>query len=89
MKLNPQKSVFGAVSGKFLRFLVSRRGVKANPEKIRVVLDIRPPTTMKDVQKLAGRIASLGRFVPKSTDKCTEFFKILRSPNEFKWTEEC
>ena len=33
--------------------------------------------------------ASLGRFIPKSADKCTEFFKILRSPNEFKWTEEC
>ena len=27
--------------------------------------------------------------MPKSVDKCCEFFKILRSPNEFKWTEEC
>ena len=88
MKLNPQKSVFGAVSGKFLGFLVSRKGVEVNPEKIRTVLDMRPPTTVNDVQKLAGRIASLGRFVPKSADKCAEFFKILQSPNEFKWTEE-
>ena len=49
MKLNPQKSVFGAVSKKFLRFLVSRRGVEVNLEKIRVVLDMRPPITVKDV----------------------------------------
>ena len=89
MRLNPQKSVFGAISGKFLGFLVSRRGVEANPEKIRAVLDMKPPTSVKDVQRLAGRVASLGRFVPKSADKCCEFFKILRSPKEFKWTEEC
>ena len=89
MKLNPQKSVFRAVSGKFLGFLVSRRGVETNPEKIRAVLDMRPPATVKDVQKLAGRVASLGRFVPKSADKCTEFFKILRSPSKFEWTDEC
>ena len=77
MKLNPQKSVFGAVSGKFLGFLVSRRGVEANPEKIRAILEMRPPSTVKDVQKLAGRVAPLERFVPKSADRCAEFFKIL------------
>ena len=49
MKLNPQKSVFEVVSGKFLGFLVSRRGVEANLEKILVVLEIRPPTTVKDI----------------------------------------
>ena len=50
---------------------------------------MRPPTTVKDIQKLVGRVASLGRFVPKSADKCAEFFKILRSPSKFKWTDDC
>ena len=88
MKLSQQKSIFRAVFRKFVGFLVSSKGVKANPEKIRVVLDMRPLTTVKEVQKLAGWIVSLGRFVPKSTNKCVEFFKIFRSPNEFKWTDE-
>ena len=35
------------------------------------------------------KIASLGRLVSESTDWCAEFFKILRNPHEFKWTEEC
>ena len=65
MKLNPQKSMFGAVSGKFLGFLVSRRGVEANPEKIQTILEMKPPFTVKDVQRLAGRITLLGRFMPK------------------------
>ena len=50
---------------------------------------MRPPTTLNDVQKLVGRIASLRRIVPKSADKCAEFLKILWSLNEFKWTDEC
>ena len=77
MKLNPQKSVFGAVSGKFLSFMMSRRGVEVNPEKIRAILEMQPSSSVKDVQRLSGRIASLGRFAPKSADKCAEFFKIF------------
>ena len=50
MKLNPQKSVFRATLGKFLGFLVSRHGVEANPKKIRALLDMQPPSSVKDVQ---------------------------------------
>ena len=89
MKLNPQKSVFGAVSGKFLGFLISRRGVEANPEKIQAILEMKPPSIVKDVQRLIGQITLLGRFVTKSENRCAEFFKILRNPHEFKWSEEC
>lgn len=32
MKLNPAKCVFGVGSGKFLGFLVSHRGIEANPD---------------------------------------------------------
>ena len=87
MRLNPQKSVFGASSGKFLRYLVSRRGIEANPEKIKAILEMQPPSTVKEVQRLAGRVATLGRFVPKSGNKCSEFFKILKNPDNFQWTE--
>ena len=43
MKLNPNKSVFGVESGKFLGYIVSRRGIEANPEKIKALLDMRSP----------------------------------------------
>ena len=89
MKLNPQKSMFRDVSEKFLEFLVSRRGIEVNPAKIQAILEMTPPSTVKEVQRLVGRIASLGRFVSKSADRCAEFFKILQNPHEFKWTEEC
>ena len=70
-------------------FLVSKRGVEANPEKIQAVLEMKPPLIVKDVQRLKHWIASLGRLVPKSVDRCAEFFRILRNPHEFKSMEEC
>jgi hypothetical protein len=50
MKLNPAKCAFGISSGKFLGFMVSNRGLKANPEKILVVLKMLAPRTTKQLQ---------------------------------------
>uniref|UniRef100_A0A2N9ESH3 Uncharacterized protein n=1 Tax=Fagus sylvatica TaxID=28930 RepID=A0A2N9ESH3_FAGSY len=48
MKLNPAKCVFGVSSGKFLGFMVSQRGIEANPDKIKAILDMSPPKTVKE-----------------------------------------
>ena len=44
------------------------------------------PKTVKEVQKLTRRIATLNRFVSKATDKCLPFFKTLKQA--FAWTDE-
>ena len=54
MKLNPSKCAFGVSSGKFLGFMVSHRGIEANPDKIRAILDMKPPQNVKEVQSLTG-----------------------------------
>ena len=70
MKLNPAKCAFGVSVGKFLGFIVNNRGIEANPDKIKAVLDMPPPSNIKEVQRLTGRIAALSRFVSKASDKC-------------------
>ena len=50
MRLNPSKCVFGVASGKFLRFMVSQRGIEANSEKVRAIIDMTSPRTIKEVQ---------------------------------------
>ena len=45
------------------------------------------PRTIKEVQKLTGRIAALNRFVSRATDKCLPFFKTLK--RAFAWTDDC
>ena len=87
MKLNPSKCAFGVLSGKFLGFMVSYRGIEANPDKIQAILDMKPPQNLKEVQSLTGRVAALNKFVSKSTDKCLPFFRVLKKA--FEWTDDC
>ena len=49
MKLNPSKCAFGVVSGMFLGFMMSQKGIEANPEKVRALLDMASPKTVKEV----------------------------------------
>ena len=87
MKLNTSKCVFGVTTGKFLGFMVSQRGIEVNPEKVRAILELEPPSTVKAVQSLNGKVAALNRFVSKATDKCLPFFRVLKKI--FEWTDEC
>ena len=47
------------------------------------------PKSIKDMQRLTGRIAALNRFVSRAMDKCFPFFKILHGGKQFQWTKEC
>ena len=87
MKLNLAKCAFRVSTGKFLGFIVNYRGIKANPEKIKAVLDMSPPSNIKDVQRLTGRIAALSIFVSKASDKCQPFFQVLKKA--FHWDTHC
>ena len=87
MKLNPSKCVFGVIARKFLGFMVSQRGIEVNPEKVRAILELEPPRTVKAVQSLNGKVAALNRFVSRATDKCLPFFRVLRK--SFEWTDKC
>ncbi|KAL0378882.1 UNVERIFIED_CONTAM: hypothetical protein Sradi_3193700 [Sesamum radiatum] len=68
VKFNPKKCVFG-VGGKFLGYLVTQRGIEANPDKIQVIQQMREPQTIKEVQQLTGRMAALNRFISWAWDR--------------------
>jgi hypothetical protein len=80
MKLNPDKCVFGVSTGKLLGFLVSYRGIEANPEKIKAIEAMRPPARIKDVQKLTGSLAALSRFISRLAERALPFFSCCGSP---------
>ena len=81
MKLNPNKCAFGVSLGKYLGFMVLQQGILADPDKIRVILDMEPPKSIKEVQSLNGRVTTLNRFVSRAIDKCLPFFKTLKKPS--------
>ena len=63
MKLNSNKCPFRVMAGKFLGFMVYQKGIEVNPEKIRAIVELEPPRTVKEVQSLNGKIVALNRFV--------------------------
>ncbi|XP_077228418.1 uncharacterized protein LOC143861380 [Tasmannia lanceolata] len=89
MKLNSTKCTFGVSSGKFLGFMVSQRGIEANLEKIKAVMELTAPKTIREVQRLTGMIAALGRFISKSAERCLPFFSAVKGLKTAPWTEEC
>ncbi|KAJ8477085.1 hypothetical protein OPV22_020812 [Ensete ventricosum] len=89
MRLNPTKCTFGITAGKFLGFIVHQRGIDANPDKIKAIQEMQSPKTVKEVQRLAGRIAAMSRFISRAGDKSSVFLRALKSAKDFKWTPEC
>ena len=88
LRLNPEKCVFGVCSGKLLGFLVSHRGIEANPEKVNAIEDMSPPQTLREMRKLTGQVTALGRFISKLGEHALPFFKLMKKKGPFEWTPE-
>ncbi|KAK0583930.1 hypothetical protein LWI29_005259 [Acer saccharum] len=88
MRLNPDKCAFGVSAGKFLGFMVHEKGIEANSEKIKAILELQSPTTLKQVQGLTDRLAALSRFISRSINKCLPFFQTIKKERGMKWDEE-
>jgi dsDNA-binding SOS-regulon protein len=87
-KLNLNKCVFGVPSGKLLGFIISHRGIEANPEKISAITSMKAPMCIKDMQKLTGCMAALNRFISKLRERGLPFFKLLKHQEKFASTPE-
>ncbi|KAG7548086.1 Ribonuclease H domain [Arabidopsis suecica] len=90
MKLNPTKCTFAVPSGEFLGYIVTERGIEANPRQLNAFLAMSSPRNIREVQRLTGRVAALNRFISRSTDRCLPFYNLLRKANKnFTWDENC
>ena len=69
VKLNPEKCTFGVTSRKFLGYLVTQRGIKADPDQISTILNMKSPTFVKEVQMLNRYLTALNRFINRITNK--------------------
>ena len=63
IKLNPEKCVFGVPKGKLLGYIVSKRDIEANPEKITAISNMGPICNVKGIQRLTGYLAALSHFI--------------------------
>jgi len=89
MRLNPDKCVFGVEGGKFLGFMLTSRGIEANPDKCQAIMEMQSPKIVKEVQRLVGRVVALSRFMPNMAEKIRPILSLLKKTSRFKWDDQC
>ncbi|WJZ81167.1 hypothetical protein VitviT2T_001021 [Vitis vinifera] len=89
LRLNPEKCTFGVTSGKLLGYMVSERGIKVDPNKIRAILDMPAPRTERKVRGFLGRLQYISRFIARLTDICEPIFRLLRKSQPTLWDDQC
>ncbi|RDX95754.1 Retrovirus-related Pol polyprotein from transposon opus, partial [Mucuna pruriens] len=89
LKLNPKKCLFGVRADKFLGFMLTQRGIEANPKKCNAIINMGSPRSVKEVQQLAKRNMTLSRFLSRLAEKSASIFQYLRKIERFKWTDDC
>jgi ribonuclease HI len=88
VKLNPEKCVFEVPRGMLLGFIVSERGIEANPEKIAAITNMGPIKDLKGVQRVMGCLAALSRFISCLGERGLPLYRLLRKTERFTWTPE-
>ncbi|GJU81210.1 reverse transcriptase domain-containing protein [Tanacetum coccineum] len=77
--------------GKFLGYIVTSEGIRANPEKTKVVVNMPSPSNLKQMQWLSGKLAALNRFLSKTTERalpCLDTLKKCTIKKDFHWPTE-
>jgi hypothetical protein len=88
VKSNPEKCVFGVPRGMLLGYIVSQRGIEANPEKVAALERMGLIRDLKGVQKVLGCLAALSRFISRLGEKGLPLYRLLRKHKWFSWTVE-
>jgi hypothetical protein len=88
VKLNHEKCVFGVPRGMLLGYIVSQRGIEANPEKVEALERMGPIRDLKRVQKVLECLAALSRFISRLGEKGLPLYRLLKKHERFSWTVE-
>jgi len=89
LKMNPTKSFMGVASGKFLGFVITSKGIHLDPEKVRAVHEIQPPSNLRELRGLQGRLAYIRRFISNLSGRCQPFTKLMKKGVSFIWDDAC
>jgi hypothetical protein len=83
VKLNPEKCDFGVPRGMPLGYIVSQRGIEANPEKVAALERMGPIRDLKGVQKVLGCLTALSRFISRLGEKGLPLYRLLKKHEHF------
>ncbi|XP_059650407.1 uncharacterized protein LOC132296208 [Cornus florida] len=87
LKMNPLKCAFGVSAGNFLGFLVHKRGIEVDQNKVKAIINVRAPANKKQVQRFFGQVGFLRRFISNHAGRVYVFSTLvkLKSHEKFHW----
>jgi hypothetical protein len=90
LKMNPNKCAFGVSAGEFLGFLVHEGGIEVGKKSMKAIDEVVPPTNLKELQSLLGKINFVRRFISNLAQKVLPFYPLLRikKDQKFVWGDE-
>ena len=71
-----------------LGFIVSERGIEANPGKISAITRMGPIQNIKGVQQVTGCLAMLSRFISCLGERGLPLYRLLKNADHFDWMPE-
>jgi hypothetical protein len=88
ISLNPKKSLFGLEEGKLLGHIISKEGIRIDPDRIQAILQVPHPRNIKELQAFLGKINFLRRFIPNLAELIRLLNNMLKKDSKVKWTIE-
>nr|XP_058955069.1 uncharacterized protein K02A2.6-like [Pocillopora verrucosa] len=83
--LNLDKCVFSTKQVKFLRHVISSNGIEVDPDKVKAIADLPPPTNVQEVTTFLGMVNQLSKFSDHLTDKTKSIRELLLKGNQWTW----
>ena len=87
--MNPLKCAFAVESGVFLGFVVCYRGIEIEPKKITAIMNMPPPTNLKELKSLQGKLAYIRRFISNLSGRIQPLSRLMNKRAPFVWDEQC
>lgn len=85
--LNEDKCIWKTKQMKFLGHILSTEGIEIDPEKVRVILQCRPPTTREETRSFLGLVSYVGKFIPDLATNTEPLWRLTGSNVKFVWGE--
>jgi hypothetical protein len=88
ISLNPKKSHFAMEEGKLLGHIISKKGIKIDPDRVAVIQKIDLPRKKKELQSFLGKVNFLRRFITNFAKVVKYINNLLKKDNTFQWSKE-
>lgn len=87
LKINKEKSVFCQTTLKYLGHIVGSGGIQTDPEKVKAIEELPPPTCISGVRRIIGMAGWYGAFIPNFTNVIAPLNELLTKNAKFSWGE--